>query len=102
MLDHAREAVSMVQGKSRSDLGSDRKLNLSLTRLLEIIGEAANRITDDERSRRPEIPWTEIVGLRNRLIHGYDAVDLDIVWQIVNGDLPPLIASLQGIVESEP
>ena len=70
MLDHAREAVAMVQGKTRRDLDQDRKLNLSLVRLLEIVGEAANRIPKEERSGYADIPWPEIVGLRNRLIHG--------------------------------
>lgn len=51
------------------------------------------------RARHPDIPWTEIVGLRNRLIHGYDSVDFDILWQIVSDDLPPLIAVLEKALE---
>jgi uncharacterized protein with HEPN domain len=86
MLDHAREAVSMVQGKTRVDLDTDRKLNLALVRLLEIIGEAAGRISKADRDRYSNIPWAEIVGLRNRLIHGYDEVDLDILWEFVTAD----------------
>ena len=78
MLDHTREAVSLVKGKTRADLDSDRLLNLALVRLLEIIGEAANRIPPEEQARHPQIPWPQIVGLRNRLIHGYDSVDFDI------------------------
>jgi uncharacterized protein with HEPN domain len=101
MLDHAREAVALVQGKRRVDLDSDRLLNLALVRLLEIIGEAANRIPEEEQARYPQIPWPQIVSLRNRLIHGYDSVDFDILWQIVAEDLPPLIASLEGIVSSQ-
>jgi uncharacterized protein with HEPN domain len=98
MLDHSREAVAMVQGKARADLDQDRKLNLSLVRLLEIVGEAANRIPKEQRSAYPGIPWPEIIGLRNRLIHGYDEVDFDILWQIVTQDLPPLVKSLERIV----
>lgn len=70
-------------------------------RLLEIIGEAANQVLIKERSRYPEIPWSQIVSLRNRLIHGYDAVDFDILWQIVTQDLPLLIAALEKIVPPE-
>jgi uncharacterized protein with HEPN domain len=70
MLDHARETVAMAAGRKRSDLDSDRQFNLALVRLLEIIGEAANRVPEDQRARIPEVPWAEIVGLRNRLIHG--------------------------------
>ncbi len=72
MLDYAREAVEMVRGRARADLDSDRQLNLSLVRLLEMIGEAAGRVPPGEREQRPGIPWADIVGLRNRLVHGYD------------------------------
>lgn len=101
MLDHAREAVSMVRGKRRADLDTDRKLNLALVRLLEIIGEAAGRISKEDRDRYSNIPWAEIVGLRNRLIHGYDQVDFDILWQIVTTDLPPLIKNLENSLEAK-
>lgn len=98
MLDHAREAVAMAKGKTRADLDTDRKLNLSLVRLLEIVGEAAGRIPDEERARYPDIPWPEIVSLRNRLIHGYDSVDFDILWQIITNDLPFLIMQLDKVI----
>jgi len=101
MLVHAQEAVALVQGKQRTDLDHDRLLNLALVRLLEIIGEAANRIPKESQVEQPDIPWMQIIGLRNRLIHGYDAVDFDILWQIVTEDLPPLIATLAVIVPPE-
>jgi uncharacterized protein with HEPN domain len=72
------------------------KFNLALVRLLEIVGEAASRMTPDDRTLYPDIPWPQIVGLRNSLIHGYDDVDLDILWQIITQDLPPLIATLEN------
>lgn len=96
MLDHAKEAVSMVQGRVRAD----RKLNLSLVRLLEIVGEAATRVPAEERKLYSDIPWPEVIGLRNRLIHGYDSVDFDILWEIVSHDLPPLIAALERTLET--
>jgi uncharacterized protein with HEPN domain len=95
MLDHAREAVAMVEGRSRADLDRDRQLNLALVRLLEIIGEAASRIPEETRSSYPQVPWAHIVSLRNRLIHGYDAVDFDVLWRILKDDLPPLITALE-------
>lgn len=101
MLSHAQEAVALAEGKQRGDLDTDRLLNLALVRLLEVIGEAANRIPVDEQQQHPEIPWPQIVGLRNRLIHGYDAVDFDVLWQIITDDLPPLIAKLEVIVLPE-
>jgi uncharacterized protein with HEPN domain len=100
MLDHAKEAVDMARGKTRAELDRDRQLNLSLVRLLEIVGEAAGRVPAGERGLHPDIPWLEIVGLRNRLIHGYDSVDFDILWQIVSDDLPPLIAALEKALQA--
>jgi uncharacterized protein with HEPN domain len=100
MLDHAREAVHFAGGKRRADLDQDRLLTLALTRLLEIIGEAAARVTETTRTRHPQIPWPQITGLRNRLIHGYDQINLDILWQVVSSDLPPLIADLDAILKN--
>jgi uncharacterized protein with HEPN domain len=101
MLDHALEAVTMIKGKTRADLDKDRKLNLALVRLLEIIGEAATRIPKAEQARYKDIFWPEIVSLRNRLIHGYDTIDFDILWQIINQDLPVLIESLRKTLREE-
>ena len=98
MLDHAREAVDMTRGRTRADLERDRMLNLALVRLVEVIGEAASRIPEEFRSRYPEVPWHLTVGIRNRLIHGYDSVNFDILWTIIQEDLPPLIEQLQRIV----
>jgi uncharacterized protein with HEPN domain len=98
MMDHAREALALTQGKTRADLDSDRLLELALIRLLEVVGEAASRVPDEECALYPEIPWPQIIGLRNRLIHGYDAVDLDILWQIIQVDLPPLVSVLETIL----
>ena len=98
MLDHATEAVRLVEGRSRKDLDADRLLNLSLVRLLEIVGEAAARLSPETRSLYPRVPWPDIIGLRNRLIHGYDIVDFDILWDIVRDDLPALIARLHEAI----
>lgn len=94
MRDHAHELLTLMHGRSRSDLDADRLLALAVVRLLEIIGEAATRVPVEERARRPAIPWSSIVGLRNRLIHGYDDVDYDIVWAIVSTDLAALVSRL--------
>ena len=101
MLDFAKEACAFVQGKSQSDLESNRMFSLAITRLLEIIGEVGNRIPSEERTPYPEIPWSQIIGMRNRLIHGYDFVDFDVLWQTVIEDLPPLIEAIEKILSSE-
>lgn len=72
-------------------------LALSLVRLLEIIGEAASGVSDGYRAKHPAIPWKKMIGLRNRLIHGYYDIDQDIIWDTVRGDLPPLIAMLEKL-----
>ena len=97
MLDYAREAVTILQDKQRADLDNDRLLELALTRLLEIIGEAANRVPKEIQEAHPEIAWGQIISLRNRLIHGYDSIDFDILWTIVKNDLPELIENLEKI-----
>lgn len=95
MLDHAREALAMVRGQRREDLDRDRQLNLALVRLLEVVGEAAARVEARTQARLPDIPWPQVIGMRNRLIHGYDEVDFDILWEIVSDDLPAVAASLE-------
>ena len=97
MLDSAMEAVELIHGKTRADLDSNRVLSLALVRLLEIVGEAASKVTDDTRQQTPAIPWSQIVSLRHRLIHGYDTINMDILWKILADDLPVLIAQLQRI-----
>lgn len=101
MVDHAREAVELLGGKSARELERDRVLNLALVRLLELVGEAAASVPAEGRGPYPEIPWYEIVGLRNRLIHGYDSVDLEIVWQTIHHDLPPLVSALERILSNK-
>ncbi len=100
MLDHAVEAREMAQSRSRADLDRDRMLSLALVRLMEIVGEAAARVGESFRAKHPQIPWQDIADLRNRLIHGYDAVDLDILWVIVDRDLPELIVQLRRLIDS--
>lgn len=83
MLDHATEAVDLTRDKRREDLDLERLLQLGLVRLVEIIGEASAKVSEETRSRHSSIAWREIVGTRNRLIHGNDFVDHDILWQTV-------------------
>ena len=102
MLDAAGEAAGFIRGKSRADLDGDRLLALGLVKCVEILGEAASRVSAEARDRHSQIPWRDIVGMRNRLIHAYFDVDLDQVWNTVTGDLPPLAAELEEILAAEP
>jgi uncharacterized protein with HEPN domain len=100
MLDYAREAVSMIAGKGPDSLARERLLELSLIKLVENIGEAAARVSQEGQEKYAEIPWREVIGMRNRLVHGYDSVDLAILWDTIELDLPPLIAQLEKILPS--
>lgn len=101
MLQAARETVGYAQGRSREDLDTDRPLTHSLVRCLEIIGEAAGRVSQECREAQSGIAWNDIIGMRNRLIHGYFDINLNIVWKTVTEELPPLIDELERILGSE-
>ena len=98
MLDATRKARGFIRGRSRADLDSDEMLALAVIRLLEVIGEAARNLSQDMRDSHPEIAWKQITGTRDRLTHGYFDVDLDIIWAILTGDLPPLVSSLEKLL----
>lgn len=98
MLDAAREAISFAAGRSRDDLDRDRMLVLAIVKDVEIIGEAASRTTAATRAAHPDVPWTQIIAMRNRLIHAYFDVDLQVVWDTVTVDLPELVRMLEPLV----
>ena len=99
MLDAAQETAFFAQNKTRSSLDTDRQLVLSLVKSIEIIGEAAANVTTKCREDFPQIPWRDIISMRNRLTHVYFDINLDILWKTVVEDLPPLIAELGKVVE---
>ena len=99
MVLHASEAVELLGDASLDELEGNRERQLALTQLLEIIGEAANRIPQSMQKQYAAIPWVRIVGMRNRLIHGYDSLDLDVLRDTIINDLPPLIAQLEDIIK---
>jgi uncharacterized protein with HEPN domain len=90
MLDAAEEIILFTNGKTRDSLNDNRMLLLSVVKDLEIIGEAATKVTEETRREIQEIPWPEITSMRNRLIHGYFDIDVDIVWSTIQIDLNPL------------
>jgi len=102
MLDHARRATRAVSGKQRSDLDSDEVLAAALERFIEVIGEAAGKVSSTTQAYAPQIPWRQIIGMRNRLAHGYASVDHDIIWDVVTLDLDPVIESLEILLSDQP
>lgn len=97
MLDAARKAAELASGKTTAELERDEVLELALTRLIEIIGEAAKNISEGFRRAHPEIPWKAIGGTRDKLIHGYFDIDREVLWEILTRDLPPLIRQLESL-----
>lgn len=95
MLDAVREARGFAHGRTRKDLDEDRQLALSLVKLIEIVGEASLKLSDQARAELPNLPWPDIAGMRHRLIHAYHDIDFDRVWDTVIDDLPPLIEELR-------
>lgn len=97
MRDYAAKAIAMARGYSRSALDTDEKLRYALTYLVQLVGEAAGQTPLEIQEMFPEIPWRQAIGMRHRLIHGYDAVDLDILWDAISHNLPLLLEILERI-----
>jgi uncharacterized protein with HEPN domain len=95
MLASMREAASMVNGRSRTDLDNDRMIQLALACLIGMVGNVATRVGSDKRTLHPDIPWDEIIATGNRMIREYDTIDYDKVWRIVTEEFPVLSAALE-------
>ena len=101
MLAASKEAMEFATGKTRMDLEKDRLHMLAIIKSIEIIGEAASKVTETFKTENSNIPWNDIINMRNRLIHAYFDVNLDIVWQTIKTDLPDLIKALEEIIPPE-
>ena len=101
MKEAAQESFLFIQGKSQRDLHKDRMLTLALMKCFEIIGEAASKVSSETRSKYPQFPWAEIIGMRNRLIHAYFDINLQLVWDTIQIDLPLLMTLLDNILSQE-
>ena len=102
MLDFAREARDMMSAKTRAQLDENRMLQLAVLLLLQRIGEAARRVSEEGRAAHPQVPWAQIVGMRHHLMHDYTKIDLDVVWQAATESVPDLIAALETVLPSAP
>jgi uncharacterized protein with HEPN domain len=100
MLVAARRIHAKVTGLSRADFDANDDLQLALVYLIQTVGEAASRLTQQQRESHPEIAWREITGMRHVVVHDYFRIDLDVVWDTANHGVPELIASLERIVPS--
>jgi uncharacterized protein with HEPN domain len=98
MLVAAREAGVLCRDVTLEEFLLDRLLQLALQKLVENIGEAASRLSPQARAKLPELPWKDMVSMRNRLVHDYIHVNLSKVWYVVDQDLQPLIAAIEPLV----
>lgn len=101
MFDMSQQALEISSSKDKEVYDQDVTLRLALTHLVQMIGEAAQHVSNPFREAHLEIPWREIIGMRHRIVHDYLNVDEDVVWQVVQDDLPRLSATLKRIIPSE-
>jgi uncharacterized protein with HEPN domain len=100
MLDAAREALEFASSSCREELERDRKLVLALVKDIEIVGEAAYQVSEETRELLPDLPWEDMIAMRHRLVHGYFDIDLDVLWQTVQQDLPLLVEKLKAALRA--
>ncbi len=102
MRDAARTARDLVAGMSLETFLEDRRTQLAVERALELVGEAARRVSAGLRDAHPELPWRSIVGLRNVLVHDYGEIDAARVFAVAVRDIPPPLAALEPLLPLEP
>lgn len=101
MLLAAREAMTFVDDLTFQEFENNRMAQMAVLKAMEIVGEAASRISSDQRSAHPEIPWSGIIGMRNRLVHGYFSINLERVWETVRRDIPRLVSQIESLAPPE-
>ncbi|EXI79562.1 MAG: hypothetical protein AW10_02295 [Candidatus Accumulibacter appositus] len=101
MIEAAESAQNFIAGRQRADLNGDRMLVFAIVRAIEIVGEAASKISEETRSAHGAIPWKAIIGMRNRLVHAYFDIDASVVWATVTEELPALLGQLQALVAGD-
>ena len=100
MIEEAENASSFIVGRGRDHLDQDRMLFHALVRAIEIIGEAASKVSPEACAATPQVPWRDIVSMRNRLIHGYSTIDPEAVWKTATEDLPTLLPLLRALIST--
>lgn len=100
MLDTARQIHLLVRKRNRKTFETDVVRHLALLHLIQRLGEAASRLSADFRADHAEFPWAEMIGMRNRIVHGYDEVDPDIVWRVATEDIESVLAALERVLAS--
>jgi uncharacterized protein with HEPN domain len=97
MLENAQRAIQFVYGMDFKTFSNDEKTLYAVIRAIEIVGEAAAKVPDEVRSNYPRVPWREVKGMRNKLVHNYFGINMEVVWQTVQEDLPELVEALKSV-----
>lgn len=98
IVDAMEKAEILLKGVTYDQFESDFRINFAVVRALEIVGEATKRLPMTLRDQYPNIPWKQMAGMRDRIIHGYDTVDLEIVWDVVKQDIPKIMPQIQQVL----
>jgi uncharacterized protein with HEPN domain len=101
MLDMCQKGLVMAAGKTRQDYDASETLQFALAHVIQVIGEAADHVSEEFKEAQPQIPWHEIIGMRHRIVHDYMNVDEDVVWSVVTNDLPSLIEILKRTIPQD-
>ena len=101
ILDMCLQAQEILSGKNRADYDREVVLRLALTHLVQVVGEAAQQVSDEFQKSHLQIPWRKIIGMRHRIVHDYLNVDEDVVWEVVKTDLPDLLEKIRKILPPE-
>jgi uncharacterized protein with HEPN domain len=96
MLEAARDVARLAAGRSRDDLRTDMPLRRAMVNAIQEIGEAAAKVSPAGRARIPAIPWPVVVGMRNRLVHGYNEIDFEVVWKVATEEVTVLTEALEA------
>jgi uncharacterized protein with HEPN domain len=100
VIEAAQAAMQFVANRQSGDLKTDQMLLFAVVRAIEVMGEAANKVSDEVRTANPQIPWKAIVGMRNRLVHAYFDVDTDMVWKTLQAEIPAVLAHLKQLTQN--
>ncbi len=99
ILEFSRYAMEFLGDSADADLEKDLRTQFAIVRAIEVVGEAARSVPEEVRSLAPEVPWRDVVAMRNRIVHHYFGVRLDLVLNVVRQDLPPLIVSMERLLK---
>ncbi len=100
LVEAAEKAIGYAEERDREDLHTDELYRLGLTKLVEIVGEAAKQVTHETRTLYPGVPWSAAARMRDRLVHHYFDIDLDVLWATVTNDLPKLLKTIAPILDT--